>query len=372
VSIGTKVPYVNVAAQHSPIRDKLLAAVGNVIDHGQFILGAEVGEFERCFAELCGVHYAIGVNSGTDALILALRVLGIGLGDEVITVANSFVASASCIALVGARPVFVDVREDLNIDPALIETAITSHTRAIIPVHLTGRPADMDSILEIAQANDLYVIEDCSQAVGAEYKGRCIGSFGTLGCFSMHPLKTLNACGDGGTITTKDSELCEKLKVLRNVGHVSRDEVVVWSGNSRLDTLQASILLAKLEYLGEWTKKRRTNARFYQQRLADLQTVQVPIEKPHEKAVYHTFVIQVDRREDLRDYLADMGIRTAIHYPLPIHLQKAAEALGYKPGELPVTERQAERVLSLPVYPELETHQLEYVAGNIRSFYEHG
>ncbi len=228
-----EVPYVNIAAQHAVIKDKLLAAIGSVIDHGRFIMSAEVAEFEQKFAELCRVRYAVGVNSGTDALILSLKALGVGPGDEVITVPNSFIASTSCIALVGARPVFVDVCEDYNMDPSLLEQAITSRTRAILPVHLTGRPADMDPIIAVARAHGLYVIEDCSQAVCAEYKGRRVGSLGHIGCFSLHPLKTLNACGDGGVLTTNEDGMYEELKLLRNFGLRTRDECAMWGHNSR-------------------------------------------------------------------------------------------------------------------------------------------
>lgn len=364
-----KVPYVDLVAQHAPIKDELLAAVGNVIDHSQFILGHEVAEFERRFAELCGVHYAVGVNSGTDALILALRALDIGPGDEVITVANSFVASAGCVPLVGARPVFVDVREDYNIDPALIESALTPRTRAILPVHLTGRPANMDLITEIAQAHGLYVVGDCAQAVGAEYKGRRVGSFGDVGCFSLHPLKTLGACGDGGVLTTNDVGLYERFKDLRNIGLRAGNECVVWGHNSRLDTMQAAILLVKLEHLEEWTEERRANACFYQERLADLSQVCVPVDKPYERAVYQTFVIQARWRDQLKEHLAARGVGTAIHYPIPIHLQKAAIGLGYRVGSFPVIERQAGRILSLPVYPGLGSQQLEHVVDGLYSFY---
>jgi dTDP-4-amino-4,6-dideoxygalactose transaminase len=353
------IPYVNLFAQHTPIKDKLLAAVGRVIDRGQFILGDEVTEFERRFAEICGVRYAVGVNSGTDALILALKAIGISPGDEVITVPNSFISSASCIVLLGARPVFVDVRDDYNIDPTLIEQVITPRTRAIIPVHLTGRPVDMDPILEVAQIHSLYVIEDCAQAVTAEYKGKHVGSLGIVGCFSLHPLKTLNACGDGGVLTTDDADLAEKFRILRNIGLKTRDDCVVWSGNSRLDTLQAAILLVKLNYLEAWTEK-----------LAGLAQVQVPCDKPYERAVYHTFVIQADYRHELQAHLAKCGIGTAIHYPVPIHLHKAALDLGYKSGSFPVVERQAQRILSLPVYPELGENELKYVVDGIRSFYQ--
>ena len=364
------VPYVNLQAQHRPIKDKLLAAVGGVFDHGRFILGPEVEEFESRFAQLCGTDYAVGVNSGTDALILSLKALGIGPGDEVITPPNSFLASTSCITLLGARPVFVDVGDDYNIDPVLIEPAITKRTRAILPVHLTGRPADMDPIMEIARAHELYVVEDCAQAICAEYRGKRVGSFGHVGCFSLHPLKTLNACGDGGVLTTNDIALYRELKTLRNHGLVTRDESVNWGQNSRLDTLQAAILLAKLEYLEEWTEGRRANACFYHQHLSGLADVDLPADRSYERAVYHTFVVQTDCRDALRTYLSDRGIGTAIHYPIPIHLQKAASGLGYKVGSFPVTERHANRVLSLPIYPEVHSQQIAWVAECLRSFYD--
>jgi dTDP-4-amino-4,6-dideoxygalactose transaminase len=262
------------------------------------------------------------------------------------------------------------VREDYNIDPFLIEHAITPHTRAILPVHLTGRPADMDPILEVAQIHGLPVIEDCAQAVIAEYKGKRVGSFGTAGCFSLHPLKTLNACGDGGVLTTDAADLSDKFRILRNIGLATRNSCVVWSGNSRLDTIQAAVLLVKLKYLETWTEKRRSNARFYQEHLADLLQVQVPTAKPYERAVYHTFVIQADSRDELQAHLAKCGIGTAIHYPVPIHLHKAARDLNYGPGSFPVAERQAQRILSLPVYPELGENELNYVVDGIRSFYQ--
>ena len=365
-----EIPYVNLTAQHSPIKSRLLAAVGDVIDHGNFIFGEEVEEFEKRFAALCGVGYAVGLNSGPDALILALKALGVGPGDEVITPPNSFVASASCIALLGARPVFVDVGEDYNIDPDLIEAAITPRTRAILPVHLTGRPAAMDRIREIAQDRGLFIVEDAAQAVCAEYRGMRIGSLGDVGCFSLHPLKTLNACGDGGVLTTNDAGLYEEIKILRNHGLEDRDHCGQWSYNSRLDTVQAAMLLVKLDYLGEWTDLRRANASYYQSGLAGLEQVQAPQDAPGEKAVYHTFVIQADRRDQLQAFLAERGVRTAVHYPIPIHMQKAAEGWEYGSGSFPVTERLAGRILSLPVYPELQTHQLDYVVACVRTFFD--
>lgn len=364
------IPYVNLAKQNMLLKKEILAAVARVLESGQFILGKEVKDFEKAFAGACGTKYALGVGTGTDALVLALRVLNIGAGDEVITVANSFVSTASSIALVGAKPVFVDVNEDYNINPLLMEGAINSRTKAILPVHLTGRPADMDSILEIAKKHKLAVIEDCAQAVGAKYKNKRVGSFGQIGCFSLHPLKNLNACGDGGMITTNDEKLYKKIQILRNNGFSSRNDCDVWSPNSRLDTIQAALLLVKLNYLKEWTAKRRQNAKIYQENLSNLAQVKIPLERPYEKSVYHTFVVQVERREELIKFLENKGIGTKIHYPIPIHLQPAAKDLGYKNGSLPVTESQAKKILSLPIYPELTQKELSYIVNCIRDFYQ--
>lgn len=363
-----KVPYVNLVLQHQAIKAELIEAVEEVLDHGQFILGPEVKAFEDRFAEYCGTSYAIGVDNCTSALHLALRALQIGSGDEVITAPNSFIASTSCIALTGATPVFVDVREDYNIDPYLVEKAITPRTKAIIPIHLTGRPADMTPILDIANRHNLYVVEDCAQAVGARYQDQSVGSFGIIGCFSLHPLKTLNAVGDGGVITTNSRELYEKLRKARNHGLRNRDECEFWSYNCRLDTLQAAMLLVKMRYLDKWTVARRANAARYQQQLQDV--IQLPHDKPHEYSVYHTFVIQADRRNDLQKHLSINGIETKIHYPIPIHLQPAAKELGNETGSFPITEHQARRILSLPIYPELTTEQISLVITMVRDFYE--
>ena len=365
-----KIPYVNIAVQHAQIKDEIINAVEKVIDSAQFILGSEVEEFEQRFAELCGVRFALGVNSGTDAIILALKSLNITSGDEVITVPNSFVTTASSIAFVGAKPVFVDVGEDYNINPEKIKERINSNTRAILPVHLTGRPANMDAILEIAKHYGLFIIEDCAQAVRAEYKGKSVGSFGDIGCFSLHPLKTLNACGDGGVLTTNSEETYKTLKILRNNGLKSRDECTFWSFNSRLDNIQAAILLVKLKYLNSWTEKRIENARFYQERLKNHPHIQIPIDKPYERAVYHTFVIQTEGRNRLKEHLEQYGIGTNIHYPVPIHLQKPAREMGYKRGDFPVAERQAERILSLPIYPELTIEELEYIVEHLYISYK--
>ena len=364
-----EVPYVDLAAQHAPLKAALLKAAARVIDHGQFILGPEVAEFEGRFAALCGARRAVGVNSGTDALLLSLRALGVGPGDEVITAPNSFVASASCIELTGAKPVFVDAGADYNLDPAKIDSAVTKRTKAILPVHLTGRAADMTGIMAVARRRGLLVVEDCAQAVLAEHRGRRVGTFGAAGCFSLHPLKTLNACGDGGVVVTNDGALADRLLVLRNIGLKTREDCVVWSGNSRLDTLQAALLLVKLGRLEAWTRRRRANAAFYRKALAGTRGIEVPGEHAHERAVYHTLVVQADRRDDLRRFLAGRGVRTSIHYPVPIHLQTAAAELGLGPGSFPVAERQAARILSLPVHPELTSVQLRHVVGCIKDFY---
>lgn len=366
-----QINYVDVAQQHRSIRDELLEAAAQVIDHGMGVLGDEVRQFEEQFAELCGTRFAAGVNSGLDALVIALRALDIGAGDEVITVPNSFIATASCIGLAGAKPVFVDVRDDFNIDPTQIENAITPRTKAILPVHLTGRPADMQPILEIAEKHSLFVIEDAAQAVSAAYHNQCVGSFGSVGCFSLHPLKNLNACGDGGMLTTNNEALYEKFKLYRNHGLETRDECIFWGYNSRLDTMQAALLLVKIKHLPEWTEKRRRNAQFYQEHLSGISGLLVPTDKPYEKAVYHTFIIQTDARDELKAYLQSKGIGSAIHYPRPIHLQKTAAYLGYGPGDFPITERQANRILSLPVYPDLSTADLNYVVKTIGEFFQY-
>ena len=365
-----KIPYVNLAAQHAPIKAEILKAIEGVLDGGQFILGDVVAEFEAAFAKLVGTKHAIAVNSGTDALILALRALKIGPGDEVITAPNSFVASASSIALVGARPVFVDVRPDMNIDATKLEAAITRRTRAIMPVHLTGHACDMEPILEVASHHKLSIVEDAAQAILAEYRGKRVGSFGNMGCFSLHPLKTLNAIGDGGVVTTNDDELATHVKLTRNLGLKTREQCVDWSSNSRLDSIQAAVLLVKLKYVEEWTVRRIANAQLYRKLLAGVTEVSMPQDRRDERNVYHTFVVQVPLREKLRAHLDMNGIGTSIHYPIPIHLQDVAKELGYKRGDFPVAEKQAERILSLPVYPELRTEDIEAVARAIAQFYE--
>ena len=367
--IKKHIPYVDLISQHSSIKEQILTAVEQVLSHAQFINGEEITDFEKAFAQLCEVRFAVGVNSGTDGLILALHALGVGPGDEVITPPNSFIASSSCVAWVGARPVFVDVREDYNIDFTQIEDKITPRTKAILPIHLTGRPAEMQTIMEIAKRYNLYVIEDCSQAVSAEYYSQRVGSFGDVGVFSLHPLKTLNACGDSGIITTDDVEIYEELLLLRNHGLRSRDDCATWGLNSRLDSVQAAILLIKMDYLDWWTEKRISNAKYYQKALSEMASIKLPEDRPYEKAVYHTFVIEIHNRDTLRSYLLEHGIETSVHYPVPIHLQVAAKDLGYKRGDFPMTERQSGQILSLPVHQNLQDGDLDYVVKTIKAFY---
>ena len=364
-----QVPYVDLVTQHRLLKAELLEAIGHVFDHGQFILGDEVEELEQRFADACSVRFAVTVNSGTDGLVLALKALNISKGDEVITVPNSFVASTSCITHVGACPVFVDVRDDFNIDPDKIASAITDRTKAILPVHLTGRPVDLEPVMAIARQRGLFVVEDCAQAVTAEYDHQRVGSFGEIGVFSLHSLKTLNACGDGGILTTNDQSLYERLKLLRNHGLQSRDNCVAFSINSRLDTIQAAILLVKMKYVDAWTEKRRANAAFYQDQLRDVPGLLVPTDRDVEKAVYHTFIVRTCKRDELKQYLADNGVETVIHYPIPIHLQDAGACLGYPSGSFPIVEQQAKEILSLPAFPELTSSDLSYVASHIRTFF---
>lgn len=366
--VKQRVPYVDLGGQYGPIKEEVMAAISRTLDSGWFILGEEVQAFEAAFAAMHDVPYAVGINSGTDALILVMQALGIGPGDEAIVPPNSYLASASAVALVGATPVFVDVAEDYNLDPAKIEAAITPRTKAIVAVHLTGRPANMAAIMAIADKHGLHVLEDAAQAVGARYQGQAVGSFGTAGGFSLHPLKNLNAAGDGGVITTHDESLYRRLLKARTHGHPNRDECEFWSMNSRLDALQAAILNVKIKYLPAWNERRRAIAAIYQTRLKDY--VWVPTDQPHEHAVYHTFIIQTEQRDSLQPYLKAAGVDTKIHYPIPIHLQQSAAYLGYQKGDMPVTERQTETILSLPVFPELSDEQIHYVCDVIAEFFQ--
>jgi dTDP-4-amino-4,6-dideoxygalactose transaminase len=362
------VPYVNLAAQYADERATLLPLLDQALSSGQWVGGPLVEEFEAAAARYLGTPHVVGVASGTDALILGLRALGIGPGDEVITPPNSFVASTAAIHFAGATPVFADVLPDQNIDPAAVEAAITPRTRAIMPVHLTGRMADMAALGAIAAKHGLAVIEDAAQAMGSRLDGRHAGTVGTVGCFSAHPLKNLNAIGDGGFLATADADLADRLRRLRNNGLADRNTVTEWGVVSRLDHLQAAVLRHRLDRLDGIVAARRRNAEQYRARL-DGAAVFAPPCRPAEFNSFHTFVIQVERRDELQAFLTANGVGTAIHYPVPIHLQPAAQSLGYRPGDFPVTERQAGRILTLPVNQSLTAQEIDYVAETVNGFY---
>jgi len=366
VTVRSRIPYVDLAAQFREESAELLAVVERTLASGSYIGGGEIEALEQDLAKLCETREAVALNSGTDALIFALRALGIGPGDEVITPPNSFVASTGAVIQVGATPVFVDVQPDQNIDPTKIAAVVTKRTRAIMPVHLTGRVCDMDPILEIARRHGLAVIEDAAQAIGSRYHGKTSGSFGDVGCFSCHPLKNLNACGDAGFIVTNDAKLARTIRSLRNHGLVGRDSVDQFGLVSRMDTLQAAILRFRLGRLPSIIERRRKNVALYRTLLHP--AVFNPPEGPDEFIAYHTFVIQTDRRDELKAHLAAHGIETAIHYPVPIHLQPAAARLGYARGAFPVCERQAERILTLPIHPWLADDDIAAVAHATNQF----
>ncbi len=363
-----EIPYVNLSAQWKEDRSELLPIIDNLLASGKYIGGDEVNKFEKNIADLCHVKYAIALNSGTDALTMALHLLGIGSGDEVITPPNSFIASTAVLVHLGAKPVFVDVLSDQNIDPSRIEAALSEKTKAIMPVHLNGRICDMDPIMDIAKKYGLKVVEDAAQSIGSKYKDSPSGSFGHIGCFSTHPLKNLNACGDGGFITTNDKNIYSAVKALRNHGMSDRDTVNKFGYVSRMDNLQASILNYRLGKLDDIILKRRNNAKKYLEKINN-ELIDMEKEKDYEFHTYHTFVIRTERRDALKKYLFENGIETAIHYPTPIHLQPASKSLGYKAGDFPIAEKQAERILTLPVNQSLEQGDIEKIISAINKFF---
>lgn len=363
-----QVKYLDLAQQFS--NPKLWQQVQKQLEQAQFILGEAVSLFEQDFAKLCGSQYAIAVNSGHDALFLAMKALKIGQGDEVITAPNSFIASAGAIVATGAKPIFVDVAEDYNINPNLLEQAINKHTKAIMPVHLTGNPANMPMIMDIAKHHKLAVIEDAAQAVMATIEDQCVGAWGDAGCFSLHPLKNLNIGGDGGVITTNLPEINETLRLLRNHGLKNRDEIAFFGYNSRLDSVQAAIARFGLEHLAEITSTRREHAQLYDEGLQALtKCITFPPRNVSSHPVFHTYVIQVEEREALMRFLEKRGIESKIHYPIPIHLQTPCYNMGYRMGDFPVCERQAKKIVSLPVHQYLTKEQILYVINNIKEFY---
>jgi dTDP-4-amino-4,6-dideoxygalactose transaminase len=362
------IPILDSKRQYAQIGAEIEKEVIEVLRSGSYILGRHNKALEEELAQFVGVKYSVALNSGTDALHLALRALDIGTGDEVITVAFTFVATTEAIGIVGAKPVFVDIDSNtFNIDPMKIEAAITPKTKAIIPVHLYGQPCDMDIITNIAKRHNLYVIEDCCQAIGSLYKGKMVGSFGDINCFSFYPTKNLGAMGDGGLCTTNDEKLRDRLVALRNHGGAIRyyhDEIGV---NSRLDEVQAAILRVKLNYINEWNEKRRKNAYFYNELFAGHPEIQTPKELDNTYCVYHQYTVKVPNRNEVHKMLQENGIGAMLYYPVPLHLQKVHEYLGVGKGSLPITEANTEVVMSLPMFPELTQDEQRTVANTLIS-----
>jgi dTDP-4-amino-4,6-dideoxygalactose transaminase len=375
------VPLLDLKAQHARIRAEVMTALSEVMESQQFILGPQVKQLEAEVAAYSSCRHAVGVSSGTDALLVSLMTECIGPGSEVITTPYSFFATAGCVSRVGAKPVFVDIDPiSFNIDPARIEAAVTPRTRAIIPVHLYGQMAEMDPIMGIAKKRNLAVIEDGAQAIGAEYKGRRAGSAGHYGCFSFFPSKNLGGAGDGGMVTANDDDRAERLRVMRNHGGKPKYYHGAIGGNFRLDTLQAAVLLVKLRHLDDWTAGRQKNADTYRRlfreagvvvALSDMRGKKglvLPEELPGRRHIYNQFVIRVDRRDDLRAHMKEKGIGNEVYYPVPFHLQKCYAGLGHKEGDFPASEAAARESLALPIYPELTDEMIADVVGVVAGF----
>jgi dTDP-4-amino-4,6-dideoxygalactose transaminase len=360
------VPFVDLQAQYGEIKAEVDAAVARVIESAAFVLGREVEAFEAAFAQYTGARFCVGVSSGTAAIQLALTACGVGAGDEVIVPANTFFATAEAVSTAGATPVFVDAdASSYTIDAGKIEAAITERTRAIIPVHLYGQAADLDAVSEIAERHGLLVIEDAAQAHGSLYRGRRVGALGRAGCFSFYPGKNLGAYGEGGAVTTDDEEVARRVRMLRDHGSERKYHHELIGYNFRMEGIQGAVLNVKLKHLDGWNALRRAHAARYRELLADSALI-LPREMEYARHVYHLYVVQADERGSLQESLREAGIQTGIHYPVPVHLQPAYAALQYRAGDFPEAERQARRVLSLPMYPELEDEQLVRVAEAIR------
>ena len=372
------VPFLDLTRQYEEIKSEILAATQRVYKKGRFILGEEVSGFEKEFSHYCGVRYGVGVGSGTDALYLALKAAGIGEGDQVVTVANSFVATALAISFTGAKPLFVDIDpKAYTMDPNSLELLLKREKtkksgrkiRAVLPVHLYGHPADMDSIMEIANRYDLVVIEDACQAHGAKVGRRKVGSLGAMGCFSFYPTKNLGGYGDGGMVVTDGQKYDRKLRLLRCYGQREKYQHILKGHNSRLDEIQAALLRVKLKYLDEWNEERRRKAKLYATLLSPLGLV-CPSEKKGVRHVYHLYTIKTGRRGALQKFLKKRGIETLIHYPIPIPLEKAYREMGYRSGDFPLTDQWSRKILSLPFFPEIREREMEKVAEGIRCFFE--
>lgn len=362
------VPFLDLNKQYQSIKQEIDTAIQNVLDDSAFVLGKYVEEFEKNFAQYIGVKHAIAVNSGTAALHISLLALGIGKGDEVITTSNTFFATAEAVSLVGAIPVFVDINErTYNMDPQKLKAAITDKTKAVIPVHLYGQPADIDEIKEICEQNNLHMIEDACQAVAAEYKGKKVGSFGITGCFSFYPGKNLGAYGEGGIITTDDSKIAELSRLYRAHGESPKFYHKVIGLNYRMPGMQGAILNVKLKHIDEWTRLRQKNAAYFSKILKE-KGIKPPVLADDRTHVFHLFVIRHPKRDELRKYLAENQIHSGIHYKIPLHLQEAYSGLGYKKGDFPVTEKAMDEIISLPMFPELTEEQMDYAASKLDSF----
>jgi len=372
----TVVPFFDLTRQYKKIKSEILSATQRVYEKGRFILGEEVSVFEKEFSHYCGVRYGVGMGSGTDALYLALKAAGIGEGDEVVTVANSFVATALAISFTGAKPLFVDIDpKAYTMDPNSLELLLKREKakksgqkiRAVLPVHLYGHPADMDSIMEIANRYDLVVIEDACQAHGAKYGRRKVGSLGAIGCFSFYPTKNLGGYGDGGMVVTDHQKYDQKLRLLRCYGERKKYQHILKGHNSRLDEIQAALLRVKLKYLDQWNEERRRKARLYTRMLSPLGLV-CPSEKKGVRHVYHLYTIKTRKRDALQAFLKKRGIETLIHYPIPIPLEKAYQEMGYRRGDFPLTDQWSRKILSLPFFPEMKESEMEEVAQQIKMF----
>jgi dTDP-4-amino-4,6-dideoxygalactose transaminase len=362
-----RVPFLDLNAHHAALRGEFDRAVREVIDSSAFAGGPFVEKFEEDFASYCGCQHAIGVGSGTEALWLSLLACGVGPGDEVITVPNTFMATAEAITYCGARPVFVDVDDrTYTMDPAGLEEAVGSRTKAIIPVHLFGQPADMDPILEFAREHDLLVIEDAAQAHGAKYKGRKVGTLGHAGCFSFYPGKNLGAFGEAGAVVTDNLELQEKIRILRDHGQVRKYRHTMIGWNCRMDGIQAAILSVKLRHLESGNSLRRAHSLQYDEAFDGVDDIITPLEAPYAQHVYHIYAIRVQERDEVMWFLQEKGIQCGVHYPIPVHLQKAYRSLGYTAGALPTSERTALEFISLPMFPELTEAQVQTVALGVK------
>ena len=363
------VPYLDLRAQLKPLRAELDAAIARTLDHCSFCLGPDVARFEKDFAAFCGAQHALGFNSGTSALHVAMRLLNVGPGDEVITTPYTFIATSWAISYCGAKPVYVDIDEaTFNLDPQLIEAAITSKTKAVLPVHLYGQPFDVDAVAAVCQKHNLPFVEDAAQAHGAKFKGKSIGTFGAVSCFSFYPAKNLGACGEGGALVTNNAALAARAKSLREHGSTVRyhhDEV---GYNYRLEGIQGAVLGVKLKHLEQWTQARQRVAARYAELLADT-PLQLPKVTAGNASAWHLYTVRSPRRDELKKHLDANGIGNAVHYPLPLHLQKAYAHLGHRPGDLPVAEQACREVLSLPMFPELTDAQIQRVVAVVKAFF---